>query len=121
MAAASEMAKALEQMNIHLENDLDEPLRMGIGIHSGPAIVGEMGYGQATSITAIGDSVNTASRLETMTKEFKVQLVVSKQAADNAGVDMTEYAQHNVVVRGRREPLAIYVVNNASTLPQGES
>ena len=50
---------------------------MGIGIHAGPVIVGEMGYGHATSLTAIGDAVNTASRLEALTKELGVQLVFS--------------------------------------------
>ena len=53
-----------------LRAELDEPLRIGIGIHAGPAIVGEMGYGNAAAITAIGDAVNTASRLETLTKEL---------------------------------------------------
>ena len=46
-----------------------------------PAIVGEMGYGRATSVTAIGDAVNTASRLEGLTKEYGCQLVVSETVA----------------------------------------
>ena len=50
---------------------------MGIGLHAGPAIVGEMGYGRAISLTAIGDTVNVASRLEALTKELGGQLVVS--------------------------------------------
>src|SRR5690606_12379662 len=59
VAAARAMAEALRQLNQHLRHDLREPLRMGIGIHAGPAIVGEMGYRAATSLTAIGDAVNT--------------------------------------------------------------
>ena len=43
--------------------------RIGIGIHCGPAIIGEMGYGGGAAITAIGDAVNTASRLEKLTLE----------------------------------------------------
>ncbi len=64
LSAAKEMAIALEQMNQSLKSDLGEPLRIGIGLHMGQTIIGEMGYGKATSITAIGDAVNTASRLE---------------------------------------------------------
>ena len=59
----------LDDLNEALSGDLDQPLRIGIGLHAGPAIVGEMGYGGAP-VTAIGDTVNTASRLESLTKEF---------------------------------------------------
>ena len=85
-----------------LAGDLDTPLRLGIGIHAGPAIVGEMGYARAMSVTAVGDAVNTASRLETMTKDFDAQLVVSEDAARHAGVDLSGFPSQTVEVRGRR-------------------
>ena len=110
LAAAKAMGVALAELNRTLENDLDEPFRMGIGIYAGPAIVGEMGYGAATGITAIGDAVNTASRLETMTKEFAAQLVVSQDVAERAGVDLSDYPRHEIEVRGREEPVAVRVV-----------
>ena len=72
-------------------------LRIGIGLHAGPAIVGEMGYDRAAPLTAIGDTVNTASRLETLTKDFKVELVVSQELLDRAGVDLARRA----AARGR--------------------
>ncbi len=62
LVAACEMSIRLKRINEQLKNDLDSPLRLGIGIHQGPVIVGTMGYGTATQITAIGDTVNTASR-----------------------------------------------------------
>ena len=62
--AARRMAIHLSEINTALAHDLPEPLRIGIGIHAGPAIIGEMGYGHATGLTAIGDAVNAASRLE---------------------------------------------------------
>ena len=80
---------ALDDLNEAMSGDLDQPLRIGIGLHAGPAIVGEMGYDRAASLTAIGDTVNTASRLETLTKEFKVELVVSQELLDRAGVDLS--------------------------------
>ena len=94
----------------------NEPLRIGIGIHVGPAIVGEMGYGRATSITAIGDAVNTASRLETLTKDYGCQLVVSETVAHHAGLDTAGRERHDIEIRGRREPLAIYAIADAHGL-----
>ena len=67
LTAIEGMAKNLDDLNATLRNDLKEPLRMGIGLHAGPVIVGEMGFAGATSVTAIGDAVNTASRLEALT------------------------------------------------------
>ena len=63
LAAALLISARLDELNASLGAELDRPLRIGIGIHCGPAIVGEMGYGNAASITAIGDAVNTPSRL----------------------------------------------------------
>jgi len=115
--AARLMANRLEGLNKTLASDLKTPLRIGIGIHSGPAIVGEMGYAQATSITAVGDTVNTASRLEAMTKEFSAQLVVSGPLVQHAGMDLGAYPEHEIEVRGRASRMAIRVVDNAKALP----
>jgi adenylate cyclase len=80
-------------------------------------IVGEMGYGRATSITAIGDAVNTASRLEALTKEFQAQLVLSDSVAERAGVDLSAFPQEEIEVRGRQARLAVRVVRSALALP----
>lgn len=116
MAAAKEMSKKLADLNEQLKDELDEPLRIGIGIHLGAAIIGEMGYGTATGLTAIGDSVNTASRLESMTKEFGAQLIFSEDVAVSASADTGDYAQHEADVRGRNETIKVYVVKDASRL-----
>jgi adenylate cyclase len=116
LAGARAMAAQLEELNHSLIDDLDEPLRIGIGIHTGPAIVGEMGYADAVSMTAIGDAVNTASRLETLTKEHNCQLIISEQVEQRAGVDLSAYASHPIEVRGRNEPLTIRVISDARTL-----
>lgn len=114
--AAKAMAFELEVMNRNLKSDLPSPLRIGIGLHLGQVIVGKMGYGNATSITAIGDAVNTASRLETMNKEFSSQLIFSSELAKRSGRDFSALRTEEVIVRGREEAIAIHVVEDAQKM-----
>ena len=117
LEAARAMAARLEHLNETLGDDLKEPLRMGIGIHTGPAIVGEMGYGSAVSLTAIGDAVNTASRLEVLTKTYQCELVVSQDLVDRADIDLADVPRHEIEIRGRSAPLVIRTIPHARDLP----
>jgi adenylate cyclase len=116
IAAAIGMSTNLDQLNDLMAHDLRQPLRIGIGIHIGPTIVGEMGFAGAQAITAIGDAVNTASRLESATKEFKCQLLISQRVAELAGIDLSVATPHDVPVRGRTETVAVYAITNAKDL-----
>ena len=116
LEAARRMSDALTDLNEALSGDLGQPLRIGIGLHAGPAIVGEMGYERAAQITAIGDTVNTASRLETLTKEFTVELVVSQELLDRAGIDLGDAPRHDVEIRGRQGRLAVRAIKRAGSL-----
>jgi adenylate cyclase len=117
LAAARLMSQRLGELNLSLKAELDRPLRIGIGIHCGPVIVGEMGYGSATAITAIGDAVNTASRLEALTKEYNCELVVSEETAARAGLDLSDFPRHDIEIRGRREMLGVTTFERAADLP----
>jgi len=117
LVAARGMAEALDNLNRSMAPELSEPLRIGIGLHTGPAIVGEMGYGAATTVTAIGDAVNTASRLEGLTKEYRCQMVLSDAVCARAGIDLSKFEQREIAVRGREEMLGIRIVPSAGTLP----
>ena len=72
------MAVGLKELSANLENDLQEYLRTGRGVHIGSAVVGDMGRAGARLLTAIGDPVDTSSRLETMNKGFTSKLIVSE-------------------------------------------
>jgi adenylate cyclase len=111
------MSLRLDELNHSLSADLTAPLRIGIGIHAGPAIVGEMGYGSATNITAIGDAVNTANRIEGLTKEYGVELAVSAQVVDRAGLDLPNPRREEIEIRGKQERLEIVLFASARDLP----
>jgi len=116
LEAARLMSVKLEEMNRTTGSDLREPLRIGIGIHCGTALVGTMGYGKACSLTAIGDVVNTASRLEEATKHFSTQLVISKKTWSQSGLDTDGFGQDKIAIRGRNEPLDVLHMSSAATL-----
>src|SRR6266478_5804110 len=117
LAAARLMSERLAELNASLQAELDQPLRIGIGIHCGPTIVGEMGYGSAAAITAIGDAVNTASRLENLTKTYGCELVVSEEVVVRAGLDLSAFPRQEVEIRGKREMLAIRTLERAAEMP----
>src|SRR5262252_1066011 len=116
LIAAKEIVSGVNQLSHLLASELAEPLKIGVGIHSGPAVVGRMGYGSAISLTAIGDTVNVASRLQDLTKQYECQLVISEQVARQAGVDVESLPRHELTVRNRKEALSIYVVKDAQTV-----
>jgi len=117
LAAARQMSERMEALNRALVHDISEPLRIGIGIHTGPAIVGEMGYGSAVSVTAVGDSVNTASRIEGLTKTYACELVISDAVALRAGIDLGAAPRHEMEIRGRVERLVVRAFASARDLP----
>jgi len=117
LTAARLMSDRLGELNLSLHAELDQPLRIGIGIHCGPVIVGEMGYGNASAITAIGDAVNTASRLEALTKDYECELVVSDETVVRAGLDLSRFPRYEIEIRGKRELLAVRTLERAADLP----
>ena len=73
---AEMMLEALERWNHEREENGDAPLDIGIGLNYGPVVLGDVGSEHSMSFTAIGDTVNTAARLQVMTRSLHTQLVV---------------------------------------------
>ena len=112
LAAARAMGAGIDLLNAELAVELPAPLRIGIGIHTGTAIVGRMGYGDSAQLTAIGDTVNVAARLEQLTKEYACALVISEEVAARAGLDVSAFPRHELTVRNRAGVLAVRVVED---------
>jgi adenylate cyclase len=110
MRGAVAMARRLQALNDRLAGELPDPLRIGIGIHCGEAIVGTMGPPSSPNLSAIGDNVNIAARLEAQCKTYEVTLVVSEEAVRQTGIDLSQFAVHQAPVRGREEPVTVYAV-----------
>jgi adenylate cyclase len=115
--ASRAMARELIALNRSLEGEISSPIRIGIGIHLGPVILGEMGYGRARQFTAIGDAVNTASRLESLTKEYGCQLVLSENVARASRLDFSPWPRQEIEVRGLKRSLTVIAIEDATTLP----
>ncbi len=108
--AALEMLQRLEILNKYWEKKEDRtPFRIGVAVHTGEAIIGNVGSDERMQYTAIGDTVNTASRIEGMTKEYGVMFIASETSAEklSAGiVDLEEIGEAEV--RGREQTIRIF-------------
>ena len=116
LRCAADMIKRLEQLNRRLIGDLTEPLRIGIGIHQGEAIVGSLGPPGSQILTAIGDTVNTTARLEGLSKKHGGAVIVSRRAAEAAGLDLSTDTLEVATLAGRAEPVEYYALALPSEL-----
>ncbi len=117
LSTAADMVAALDALNQRLADQLPAPLRIGIGINAGPAILGRFGVeegGAGRRITALGDTVNTASRLEDLNKERGSTVAVSASVAETAGIALPEEAAVTVRPRGRAGALTAYVFDDGA-------
>ncbi len=116
LAAARAIVDGVARLSRELAGELEAPLRLGIGIHAGPAVVGQMGWGESFYLTAVGDTVHVASRLEQATKDYGCELVVSEAVARHAGLDFSRFPRHELAVRNRAGQVAVRIIERVTAL-----
>lgn len=106
---ALDMLDALKQMNKDRQfGDLE--FKIGVGINTGDMVVGNMGSEKRFDYTVIGDSVNLGSRLESLTKEYGVSLLITEAVAKELGSGYLMRSLDLVAVKGKKEPVKIFEV-----------
>lgn len=111
---AARMVARLAELNENWRAEGLPELNIGIGINTGEAVFGNLGAGRKVEFTVLGDTVNVASRLEAMNKEFSTRIILSEntQAALGPGAEVRLLAE--VAIRGREQKMKVYELVNVS-------
>ena len=115
---ALEMRELLGELETSWIERTQTPLRIGIAINTGSVMVGNIGSQRRMDYTVIGDAVNLASRIQDLTKEYEVSILISGDAYTQVKDMCRVRALGTVEVRGRRQPVDLYEVVD---LEPGES
>ncbi|MCL2243206.1 MAG: response regulator [Treponema sp.] len=108
--AAVKMLAVLETINDSGASLLDQKIEIGIGINHGECILGNIGFKNKMDYTVIGDTVNLASRVESLTKKYHHPLIVSENVFEEARDKFLFRKIDNVRVKGKKKPVGIYAV-----------
>ncbi len=117
---AREMFRRIDLLNQQLQREFGESVQMGIGIHGGDAIVGTMGPPKTPLLTAVGDNINIAARLEAQTKALGCDLIVSVETLERESIDFAADQAIDIEVRGRENHVRVCAFDSDS-LPAGDA
>jgi adenylate cyclase len=117
LRAARDIDMALDRLNHEIMDEIGMPLRIGMGIDVGPLVVGHIGHTDTAMLTVIGTTVNSASRLEALTKDKNCQLIVASEVLTLAGIGQHAFPQEDVMIRGLSKPRSVAVIDRARNLP----
>jgi adenylate cyclase len=114
--AALEMLSRAETLNGELKREAEtnggvyKPLRVGIGLNTGPCVVGNMGSDFRFNYSVLGDTVNLASRLEGRTKDYRIPVVIGSRTAEGAKQKFAVMEIDLIMVKGKKQPEAVFTV-----------
>ena len=114
--AALEMLARAEALNVELKREAETngsvymPLRIGIGLNSGPCVVGNMGSDFRFNYSVLGDTVNLASRLESRTKDYRLSMVIGSRTAEGAKTEFATMEIDLIQVKGKKQPEVVFTV-----------
>ncbi len=120
LRCAVAMLDAVARWSDRSTTDLGRSIRIGIGLHTGQAMIGNSGDAQRAKLLVLGDAVNVASRLERATRQHGAALIVSddvmraacRNAPVNIGLDVCRRSPVSLTVRGRRRPVDVWVMRH---------
>ncbi len=114
--AALDMRRGIEATNAERVARGGGPIGFGVGMHTGEVVLGAIGIPQRSDFTAIGDTVNTAARLQEICKGFDVDIVMSSQTAERLPAGIVGLRDLGPAeVRGKSQPVRIFTVTRSTT------
>jgi adenylate cyclase len=111
-------------LNVELKREAEAnggaymPLRIGVGLNTGPCVVGNMGSDFRFNYSVLGDTVNFASRLEARTKDYRLPLVIGSRTAEGAKNKFATMEIDLIQVKGKTQPEAVFAVLGRADLEQ---
>lgn len=113
--AAQDMLKSVDGLNKEFGAALSIPLRVGVGIHSGPAIIARIGDSErGMRLVALGETVSIAGRLEAATKDYLTDCLISEEAVQRSGLTLRRQNGKSLHIVGRDKPIALYTLEEAA-------
>jgi adenylate cyclase len=122
--AALEMLARADKLNQEFKREAQEnggkymPLRVGIGLNTGPCVVGNMGSDFRFNYSVLGDTVNVASRLEARTKDYRIPIVIGAGTEQHAKEKFATMEIDRIQVKGKTEPETVFTVLGRAELDQ---
>jgi adenylate cyclase len=107
-SCALQMSRGLATLNVKWKQEERPPIAIGIGLNTGPVNVGNMGSEKRLAWTVMGDNVNLASRLEGITKQYQVQIVISEGTYRQVANQFVCRELDKIKAKGKNQPVNIY-------------
>lgn len=110
IAAAVQMLASLDKVNLYLQQNFNEKFTIGIGIHFGNVVLGNVGHHSKVQLTAIGDAVNVASRIEQQTKGTQRRILVSDAVYDQVSQKVIQGSTLDSKLRGKQQVFKLHEI-----------